>query len=187
MRTELPLLREAFGFPRTELPLLREAFGFPRTECGCEFCKAYCRHLPGALDPADLARLCPPGQDVFAWAEQHLRALAGRPEPALVPARRATGECHWYFGGKCAVHADAPYGCAFFDAHLPQAEVDRRAAATLRAIAEDAAAQGLYWRVWRHLKGKGLVGRRGDRAALAAEFRKARRAAERSRARAEGA
>src|SRR5438874_6570965 len=51
-----------------ELPMVREEFGFRRTECACAFCKAPCRHLPGALDPSDLPRLCPPGKDVFAWA-----------------------------------------------------------------------------------------------------------------------
>jgi hypothetical protein len=169
------------------LPLAREAFGFRRTECGCELCKAYCRHLPGTLDPADLARLCPAGQDVFAWAEQHLRAVAGRPDPGLVPAARQDGQCHWYFDGRCAVHGDAPYGCAFFDAHMARPEVDRRVAATLDAIREDQAKGGLYLRVWRHLKGKGLTARRGGRAALAAEFQKIQRTAGRNRLRARDA
>jgi hypothetical protein len=160
-----------------ELPLVREAFGFRRTECGCELCKVYCRHMPGTLDPGDLPRLCPAGQDVFAWAEQHLRALADRPYPALVPAAHESGQCHWYYAGKCAVHEDAPYSCAFFDAHMAQDEVDRRVAATLRAIRADAAAAGLYSRVWLHLRRKGLVGRGSDRSALAAELRKVRRRA----------
>jgi hypothetical protein len=30
-----------------------------------------------------------------------------------VPARQADGGCHWHFGGRCAVHDNAPFGCAF--------------------------------------------------------------------------
>jgi hypothetical protein len=156
----------------TELPLVREAFGFRRTECGCAFCQAYCHHLPGTLDPSDLARLCPEGQDVFAWAEQHLRAQIDQPYPALVPARNHLGHCHWYFGGRCAVHENAPYGCAFFDAHMPDAEVERRTAATIRACRDDAAADGPYTRVWRHLHRRGLTAARGDREGFRAEVRR---------------
>jgi hypothetical protein len=169
-----------------ELPLAREELSFRRTECACACCQLYCRHVPGTLGPSDLARLCPAGHDVFAWAEQHLRALVDRPYPALVPAAREDGHCHWYVGGRCAVHENAPYGCAFFDAHMPPPEVDRRVTATLEAIREDAAAKGPYYRVWLHLRRKGLLGRGGDWAALRAEARKLLRKAERNRRRAQG-
>jgi hypothetical protein len=148
----------------------RAAHGFRRTTCGCAACAAFCRHLPGALDPSDLVRLCPPGQDLLAWAEQHLRAQVGRPVPSLVPARDVTGHCHWFFDGRCAVHADAPYGCAFFDSHLPHEEVDRRAAATARAIRQDLAEKGPYYQVWRHLRRRGLTVGRGDRGAVIREL-----------------
>jgi hypothetical protein len=163
-----------------ELPLVREAYGFRRTECGCELCKACCRHLPGTLDPSDLSRLCPPGQDVLAWAEQHLRAQTGKPYPALVPARGGDGHCHWYFEGKCAVHENAPYSCAFFDCHMDEGEVDRRVRATVQAIRDDMAANGLYSRVWLHLRQKGLLSRGGDRSALLLEMRNIQRRGERS-------
>jgi hypothetical protein len=129
--------------------------------------------------PSDLARLCPPGEDVFAWAERHLRALAGRPHPALVPARGVTGGCHWFFDGGCAVHGQAPFGCAFFDSHQPPEEVGRRQEAMARARAEDAAGGGLYTRVWRHLVAKGLVAAPGDRAEVVAEVARIRRGAAR--------
>ncbi len=161
-----------------ELPIVRRTFGFERTQCGCEYCKAYCRHLPGALDPSDLTRLGPDGPNVFAWAEHHLRALIQQPYPLLVPARNEQGPCHWYFDGQCAVHENAPYSCAFFDAHMPDAEVGRRAAATIQACKDDAAANGLYHRVWLHLWRRGLVGQPGDREALLAEVRKRSRRAE---------
>ena len=94
------------------LPLAREAFGFARTICDCAFCQAPCRHIPGSLDVADLPSLCPPGQDVFTWAEEHLRAIVDKGFPTLVPARTANGHCHWLFQGRCAVHASASYSCA---------------------------------------------------------------------------
>lgn len=160
-----------------------EAFGFQRTRCGCDFCKVYCRHMPGALDPSDLPRLCPAGQDVFAWAELHLRALVHLSYPSLVPARNEQGHCHWHFDGKCAVHENAPYSCAFFDSHMSDEEVARRAAATIQACKDDAAANGLYYRVWLHLRDKRLIGTPGDRLALLVEVRKMDRRAESSRRR----
>jgi transposase len=170
-----------------EVPRGREEFGFQRTECPCPFCRVPCRHMPGSLCPSDLARLCPAGQDVFAWAEQHLRALADRPFPTLVPARQANGHCHWLHEGRCTVHEAAPYGCAFFDSHMTAADVERREAATVRARREDAAADGLYYRVWVHLRMKGLIALPGDRAAVRAEALAVRRNAERSLRRVRGA
>lgn len=149
---------------------IREEFGFGRTVCGCSFCQVHCRHLPGTLVPSDLGRLCPPGHDVLAWAEVHLRALTDKPYPALVPARGVFGHCHWFFDGKCAVHADAPFGCAFFDPHMAEDEVHRRAAAMVEAVREDDAVQGLYRRVWDHLRQRGLTGRSGDRDAAIEEI-----------------
>ena len=167
-------------------PAAREELGFRRTACACAFCAAYCRHLPGTLNPSDLGRLCPPGADLFAWAERHLRAQTDKPYPALVPARQADGSCHWHFAGRCAVHENAPFGCAFFDAHQDDAEVGRRAAAAVRAIREDADADGPYVRVWRHLRRLGLTAPPGDRDGLAAELLAVRRRAQRGRRRAAG-
>jgi hypothetical protein len=150
----------------------REQHGFRRTQCTCAFCTAPCRHIPGSLDPSDLDRLCPPEQDVFAWAEQHLRAIPEKPFPTLVPARRPDGACHWHLGGACVVHEVAPYGCAFFDAHMTAEQIRRRTGATIKARQEDAAAGGLYSRVWRHLCRLGLTCPSGDRAALAEEMRR---------------
>ncbi|HWY88572.1 MAG TPA: hypothetical protein VNX28_17805 [Gemmataceae bacterium] len=149
----------------------REDYGFRRTKCGCEFCRAPCRHMPGSLDVTDITRLCPPGQDVFAWAEQHLRALTDKPYPTLVPARQDNGACHWLCGGLCAVHDDAPFSCAFFDMHMTEEEIEARSAATIQARQDDAARNGLYQRVWLHLCREGLIGVPGNRAALAEELR----------------
>jgi hypothetical protein len=163
----------------------REQHGFRRTVCGCEFCRAPCRHMPGSLDVSDLLRLCPPGQDVFAWAEQHLRALTDKPVPTLVPARQPNGHCHWLFDGRCVVHDVAPFGCAFFDAHMSDAEAERRAEATMQARRADAAQQGLYYRVWLHLQRKGLVQPSGDRMGLGDDWRQVQRNVTRSRRRME--
>jgi hypothetical protein len=161
----------------------REQHGFRRTVCGCAFCAAPCRHIPGSLDVADLPRLCPEGQDVFAWAEQHLRAITDKGYTTLVPARGLDGACHWHFDGKCAVHERAPYGCAFFDSHMSHEEAERRAAATIAARRADAAAEGLYYRVWQHLCRKGLTCPSGDREGLAGDWQRLLRRAERSRRR----
>jgi hypothetical protein len=128
--------------------------------------------VPGGLDPSDLLRLCPEGQNVFAWAEEQLCALTNRPYPTLVPAPRTDGCCHWLVDGRCAVHEHAPYGCAFFDSHMSDDEVERRYAATIRARHEDAATGGLYYQVWLYLCRRGRIGRPGDRAALAEEVRR---------------
>jgi hypothetical protein len=167
-----------------ELPLIREEHGFRRTECACPFCQAPCRHIPGGLDPADLPRLGPQGQDLFTWAEQHLRALTDRPFPTLVPARGPDGSCHWFFTGCCAVHAAAPYGCAFFDSHMRPQEIERRYAATIQARQADQAANGLYYRVWLHVCHKGLIATAGSREALTADWLRIHRIAQRSRQRA---
>jgi hypothetical protein len=174
------------GMGSSELPQVREEHGFRRTACGCALCSAPCKHIPGSLDPSDLARLCPPGQDLFAWAEQHLRAVTDKPFPTLVPARQAGGPCHWYVNGCCAVHEHAPYSCAFFDAHIDDAEVQRRSAATIRARRDDAAAQGPYLRLWQYLCDRGLTACSGDRAALAEEVRRIGRQVERQQRRLEG-
>lgn len=154
--------------------------GFARTVCGCEFCRAPCRHIPGSLDVADLERLCPPGHDVFAWAEEHLVALTDKPCPTLVPRRQANGHCHWLIDHRCVVHENAPFGCAFFDSHMSDEESEQRAQATMAARRQDGEENGLYYRVWRHLQSKGLVGRSGDRVGLADDVRKLQRSIERN-------
>jgi hypothetical protein len=148
---------------------LREQFGFRRTVCTCALCQVPCRHIPGGLDVADLIGLCPPDQDVFAWSEQHLRALEDTRVPTLVPARQPNGACHWLVEGRCAVHELAPYGCAFFDAHMTAAEAERRSAATMKSRLADQARHGLYYRVWLHLYRNGLVAPLGDKRALVKE------------------
>jgi hypothetical protein len=154
----------------------REQFDFARTSCGCAMCQVYCRHVPGRLTPPDLDRLVPPGADVFTWAETHLRAATDQDYPKLIPAQRADGSCHWYDQGRCAVHTVAPFGCAFFDAHMPLDEVRQRSIAASQACREDRAADGLYARLWRHLRDLGLTVSLADRGAVDAEMKRLRQA-----------
>lgn len=169
--------------PTSNAPLPQEQYGFRRTVCGCEFCRAPCKHMPGTLDVADLARLCPAGLEVIPWAEEHLRALTDKSVPTLVPARQANGSCHWLFDGQCAVHGHAPFGCAYFDTHMTDAEAQRRAQATVDSRREDAARQGPYFQVWQHLCRKGLTARSGDRPGLARDMQALHHLAARSRRR----
>jgi hypothetical protein len=62
-------------------------------------------------------------------------------------------------------------------------EAERRSAATIASRKEDAAAGGLYYRVWLHLCRRGLTARSGDRTGLAAEVREILRGAQRHRRR----
>lgn len=157
-------------------------YGVERTRCGCGLCQVFCRYVPGRLDPTDLARLGPePGQgDLYTWAEEHLRAIPDVGEPRLVPARNARGHCHWFLDGRCLVHVQAPFGCAYFDAHMDQAEVDRRSRLASEEVRRDAAVEGPYLRIWRYLCGRGLTAPSGDRDGLNAEMRLLRNALDRS-------
>jgi len=78
--------------------------------------------------------------------------------PTLVPARRLDGACIFLTkAGRCAIHAVAPFGCAFFDAHMPQAEADWRSKRGLQDILEAWSVSGPYAQVWVLLASAGLV------------------------------
>jgi hypothetical protein len=155
------------------LPIVDSArieFGFCRTQCDCVECTRSCHHIPGYLVPADLERmhqLLAPDQNVGAWAKEYLLASPGalviRHGQAhrirtLVPARRADEACVFLTTtGQCAIHAASPFGCAFFDAHMPSAEADRRSKRGLQAVLEAWDASALYARVWVDLAGHGHV------------------------------
>ena len=66
----------------------------------------------------------------MTWAREHLRASKGLQVfnpmtgkklqiPSLVPAKQSNGHCHWLQSdGRCAVHENSPFGCAFLDQHM---------------------------------------------------------------------
>ena len=153
------------------LPVVRrEEAGFKRTTCGCQLCSSFCKVMPGYLVPSDLERLIPKDQDPMAWARTHLRAsrglvmfnmLTGKTVsiPSLVPAKQANGHCHWLTqDGKCSVHSDSPFGCAYFDQHMTDAEADRRSHYARLARAQAFDERSLYSEIWHMLKSEGLVG-----------------------------
>ena len=148
---------------------MRREFGIARTSCGCAECQLNCRHMPGMLIPSDLDRLAPVPEGeaaVLAWAEANLLASPGALVaqggrtfriPTLVPATKADGSCvHLGEDGRCAIHAVAPFGCAFFSCG-PDPGI---AGDGLREIARAHTAGGLYTRVWERLW---LLGRRQER------------------------
>lgn len=158
--------------PRRPLPAVgpgRTEFGFNRTVCACSVCVRYCKHVPGYLIPADLDRIrghLGGETPLQAWADTFLRASLGaivrqagqlRRIPTLVPARRVSGACVFLTAGdRCQIHAAAPYGCAFFDAHQPHEESVRRSLRGLQSVADAWASDGMYARVWRALDAAGL-------------------------------
>jgi Fe-S-cluster containining protein len=155
---------------KTPPVVARQQFGFTRTSCDCHDCSVNCRFVPGMLIPHDLEPLrWATGPEVLPadWARQNLLAspgaLVASPKRGvfrirtLVPARRPDGACKFLTAdNRCAVHAVAPYGCAFFDAHMEKGEGLRRSRAGLVAIAEDAAVQSIYSQVWHLLHDEGL-------------------------------
>lgn len=144
--------------------LSRSEFGFMRTQCSCQSCARNCRFIPGYLIPADLDRLVPAGSDAFSWAMGNLLASPGAVVmtqgalfriPTLVPSRKNDNSCRFLNGNNlCDIHADAPFGCAFFDDHMSDAEANFKSAAGLRSIIDGL--RGLYGRLWQLLWDSGL-------------------------------
>jgi Fe-S-cluster containining protein len=126
---------------------------YRRTVCACETCVDFCKR-PAHLIPADIKRigefLVKEGRvDVAADASQFLRAsnrtkvgiLTSRgleivTLPTITP-RVENGACVFLKDNRCTIHAVAPFGCAFFDAHMPNDEANDRVKWSLREIARD--------------------------------------------------
>lgn len=162
LTTHEPTTGTAHHVPRTE-------FGYTRTECACPQCTAHCRVVPGYLVPADLERLSRflGYRNPLTCAAENLLASPGatvvqqgrvRQLPTLVPRRQANGACIFLDAQqRCRIHAVAPYGCAFFDAHQPEAEADARSQRGLQEIARHWAnpKAHLYTLIWRILNATG--------------------------------
>jgi hypothetical protein len=158
----------------TSLPVIvdhrRKEFGFSRTVCGCEECTINCEFMPGYLVPADVRRYMLATWDneesAEKWAEKYLLASPGalvlyggkqRRLGTLVPARKEDGSCVNLSGGRCLVHVAAPFGCAFFDAHMPESEYHARSQHGLKAIMDAWDNDEQYAKIWRYLESKGLT------------------------------
>jgi len=146
----------------------RSEFGYFRTVCACAACVRNCRHMPGYLIPADLERLrlqLAAGEALLDWARKHLLASPGAKVAqggrvfrirTLVPARRPDGACTFLTAqDRCGIHAVAPFGCAFFDMHMADAEANRRSCRGLQAVREAWIHGGLYAQLWLALHNEG--------------------------------
>ncbi len=146
----------------------RQEFGFERTTCSCKKCSLWCEYVPGSLVPSDLDRLIPPGEDPILWAEQHLLASPALIQiikqgatlytpPSLGPRRQQNGHCHWLQNGRCSVHENSPYGCAFLgECGLTDAQANKVICGGREARAKAFQDDGLYAHIWKHLWDKGL-------------------------------
>jgi len=116
-----------------------------RTVCSCAVCQYNCRTIPGYLLPDDIERLMKAvgEENLYTFGAQYLSASPGAVVmrngeilriPTLVPNRQSDGTCHWFNRGLCAVHAVAPFGCAFFDCSMNMEEADRRSSAGLQIL-----------------------------------------------------
>ena len=115
---------------------------FKRTVCACKECASFCKTKPGSLIPSDIPRiarrlvemkLIEREEDV----EQFLRAARdstvydrdlGRQVriKKIGPARSRKGRCVFLDeSDRCQIHEVSPFGCAYFDAHMPRAESER--------------------------------------------------------------
>jgi|SRR5271170_3886359 len=121
--------------------------------------------VPGFLIPADLERMIPEGEDPLKWAEVNLEASPGAIVmkdgkqfriPTLVMASKEDGSCIHFQKRRCAIWADAPFGCAFFGctSGSPQ-EQYRLSHRGLMAIYGAWREDSLYKRIWYHLWGSG--------------------------------
>jgi len=144
----------------------RSEFGHARTTCDCNDCKLNCKYVPGYLIPSDLGRLVPPDADPFKWAESNLFASSGAlvmdkstgqqfRVPTLVPSTVGNSyRCHWLdVNDRCSVHADAPFGCAFFDCSMDGPEADKLSSSGIIEIIKcyKSTPPGLYAQLWIYL------------------------------------
>lgn len=139
---------------------MTDAPPFKRTTCACQADRENCRR-PGYLIPGDIERiaeytgldrstiedLIEPGRGAIARL-QDTGEIAHI--PTLIPATE-NGWCVFLNRGLCDIHPVAPFGCAFFDVHMRDAEWQRRARWALPRVAADAAYQDLVRRKGRRI------------------------------------
>src|SRR5215472_1638750 len=116
---------------------------FQRTVCACKDCTSFCKTKPGALIPSDVPRIARRLVELKLIEREedvgrYLRAT--RPStvyendtgktieiPKIGPARDRRGRCVLLDeSNRCTIHQVAPFGCAYFDAHMDKTEVERR-------------------------------------------------------------
>jgi hypothetical protein len=164
----------------------RTEFGFKRIVCDCSACSRFCLAMPGYLVPSDIQRIAKRlnEPDIAQFAFDNLLASPGaiviangayRTIPTLVPARKPDGFCRFLKNGRCEIHAEAPYGCAYVSTEQTKEEADAISARGLQEIAKAWRCGELYAQLWLMLYQAGHVAlspiesRARMRAALAAE------------------
>jgi len=68
--------------------------------------------------------------------------------PTLVPARGMDGACRFLQNDRCAIHAEAPFGCSHFSTEQSKEESDAISAHGLMEIAKAWRRGDLYARLW---------------------------------------
>lgn len=111
---------------------------FTRTSCACEQCVSCCKRQPGALAAGDLDRIvsfvaqrqgctlevafervkaqiwASPGALVMDTETGQFRRVGS------ITPRMRKGRCVFLDqNDRCSIHAVAPFGCAYFDMHMP--------------------------------------------------------------------
>jgi Fe-S-cluster containining protein len=132
-------------------------------------CSISCEHMPGALAPSDVPIIAAHlgFEEVETFARECLLASDGATVrlrdgrvislPTLVPRSVESGACRFLKEGRCSIHEVSPFGCAYIDAHMPDAEFDRRANTLTAEQLEDMEADGQYMRLVGVLRAEGFV------------------------------
>ena len=123
---------------------------FKRTVCACKQCQSCCHEQPGHLLPGQMQRIANHLDQPFAavkkmfWAspgavvmdtETQRQYRIGTITPRFDRRKKA---CVFLSEeGQCAIHAVAPFGCAFFDTHMSAEEGMRRSSWGLIQILDD--------------------------------------------------
>jgi len=147
-------------------------FGYFRIVCDCKQCADPCRFIPGYLIPSDLERLVPSNINPFEWSERHLLASPGAVVmntmtgkmysiPTLVPAHKTDKDLSCIFLNenlKCTIHANAPFGCAFFQSCQPNSRDIALSRLAIQKVEKEWRDQdNLYCRIWNYLHQKGII------------------------------
>lgn len=120
---------------------------FSRTVCACADCASHCKRQPGPLAPGDFERIASKMQLPAEQAAAFFRASPGalvrdsqtglpRRIGTIVPATTdAGGRCVFLDqNDQCLIHDVAPFGCAYFDHHMPARIAYPRTVWYLRAV-----------------------------------------------------
>jgi hypothetical protein len=146
----------------------RTEFGFKRIVCDCSVCSKFCLAMPGYLVPSDIHRIAERlnETDLTRFAFDNLLASPGaiviangayRTIPTLVPARKPDGSCRFLKNGRCEIHAEAPFGCAFVSNEQTKEESDAISARGLQEIAKAWRNGDLYAQLWLMLHHAGRI------------------------------